>query len=190
MYRVPIPNGVSPGSEFYAHVGNRRVRIRYPQSLQITLPPAPQNQHTILKITPLTAAPEVGAGGGAVAMTPEVRKLNQQAEENGGSAKCFLVDIPPNVFPGRTFAANVARQRFMVTCASNAAPNMKIRFVPPTVGEEPQAAPKTQVFEVAVPAGVSPGQTFTLFANGQPVLITCPPNVSPGQKTRFQLLVS
>ncbi|KAL7581784.1 hypothetical protein ACA910_022316 [Epithemia clementina (nom. ined.)] len=196
VYRVSIPNGVAPGSEFHVHAGDRRVRVRCPptsrpgQSLQITLPPAPQTQQTILKIAPLTAAPEVEAGGGAVSMTPEVRRVNQQAEENGGSAQSFLVDIPPNVYPGMTFTVNVAGQRFMVTCPPNAGPNMKIRIVPPTVREEPQAAPKTQVFEVAVPAGVSPGQPFTLVANGQRVLVTCPPNVSPGQKIRFQLPVS
>ena len=43
------------------------------------------------------------------------------------------------------------------------------------------------MFEVVVPAGVQPNQQFSLIANGQRVLVTCPPNVSPGQKVRFQL---
>ena len=196
VYRVSIPNGVVPGTEFHVHAGERRVRVRCPptsrpgQSLQITLPPAPQTQQMLLKIAPLTAAPGVDAGGGAVEMTPEVRKVNEQAEENGGQAQSFLVDIPPNIYPGMPFTVNVGGQRFMVTCPPNAGPNMKIRIVPPTVKEEPQAAPKTQVFEVAVPAGVRPGQPFTLVANGQRVLVTCPPNVSAGQKIRFQLPVA
>jgi len=196
VYRVSIPNGVTPGSEFHVHAGDRRVRVRCPptsrpgQSLQITLPPAPQTQQMLLRVAPLTAAPEVESGGGAVAMTPEVRKVNEQAEENGGEAQSFLVDIPPDIYPGMPFTVNVAGQRFMVTCPSNAGPNMKIRIVPPTVRDEPQAAPKTQVFEVAVPPGVQPGQPFTLVANSQRVLVTCPPNVMSGQKIRFQLPVS
>jgi len=196
VYRVNIPNGVAPGSEFHVHAGDRRVRVRCPptsrpgQSLQITLPPAPQTQQMLLRVAPLTAAPETEAGGGAVAMTPEVQKVNEQAEENGGEAQSFLVDIPANIYPGMPFTVNVAGQRFMVTCPPNAGPNMKIRIVPPTVRDEPQAAPKTQVFEVAVPPGVQPGQPFTLVANSQRVLVTCPPNVSAGQKIRFQLPVS
>lgn len=123
-------------------------------------------------------------------MTPEVARVNQQAEETGGSARSYLVDIPPNVYPGMSFTVNVAGQRFMVTCPPTAGPNMKIRIVPPTVREEPEAAPKTQVFEVSVPSGVQPGQPFALVANGQRVLVTCPPNVVAGQKIRFQLPVS
>jgi hypothetical protein len=30
-------------------------------------------------------------------------------------------------------------------------------------------------------------QPFALIANGQKVMVTCPPNVRPGQKIRFQL---
>jgi hypothetical protein len=48
-------------------------------------------------------------------------------------------------------------------------------------------APNHQMFEVAVPDGVRPGQPFALIANGQRVMVTCPPNVTPGQKIRFQL---
>jgi len=87
------------------------------------------------------------------------------------------------------FTVDVNGQRFVVTCPQNAGPNMKVRIVPPTQREEPQAAPKTQVFEVIVPAGVGPNQPFALIANGQRVLVTCPPNVSAGHKIRFQLPV-
>jgi hypothetical protein len=107
----------------------------------------------------------------------------------GGTAQTFLVTIPPNIYPGMQFTVNVNGQRFMVTCPSNAGPNMKVRTVRPTQREEPMAAPKTQVFEVTVPAGVRSNQPFTLMANGQRGLVTCPPNVVPGQKIRFQLPV-
>lgn len=123
-------------------------------------------------------------------MTPEVQRVNEQAREHGGTAQSFLVTIPPNIFPGMQFTVNVAGQRFMVTCPPTAGPNMRVRIVPPTLPEEPEAAPKTQVFEVAVPQGVVSGQPFALVANGQRVLVTCPPNVTAGQKIRFQLPVS
>jgi hypothetical protein len=140
-------------------------------------------------MAPLTCATDTHGGGGAVAMTPDVRRVNEAASESGGTAQTFLVTIPENVYAGMQFTVNVNGQRFMVTCPSNAGPNMKVRIVPPTQREEPLAAPKTQVFEVAVPVGVRPNQPFTLMANGQRVLVTCPPNVVPGQKIRFQLPV-
>lgn len=195
VYRVTVPPGVRPGSEFTVHAGARRVRVRCPpnsrpgHSLQITLPAEPITHNQLLKVAPLTCAEEDDAGGGAVKMTPEVLKVNQTATESGGVAQTFLVTIPPNIYPGMQFTVNVEGQRFMVTCPANAGPNMKVRIVPPTQREEPMAAPKTQVFEVTVPAGVRPNQPFTLMANGQRVLVTCPTNVAPGQKIRFQLPV-
>merc|ERR1712224_953394 len=92
-------------------------------------------------------------------------------------------------------------QRFQVTCPQEAGPGKKVRIVPPAsqpsgqhqydpaTPEEPLAAPKMQVYEVIVPPGVRPNQPFTLMANGQRVLVTCPPNVGPGQKIRFNLPV-
>lgn len=194
VYRVTVPAGVSPGSEFTVHAGPRRVRVRCPntsrpgQSLQITLPPEPVTHHTPLKMAPLTAATGMG-GGGAVQMSQEVLNVNKAATDSGGTAQTFLVTIPPNIYPGMQFTVDVSGQRFVVTCPPNAGPNMKVRIVPPTQREEPQAAPKTQVFEVAVPPGVGPNEPFALVANGQRVLVTCPPNVSSGQKIRFQLPV-
>lgn len=192
VYRVTVPAGVSPGSEFTVHAGPRRVRVRCPntsrpgQSLQITLPPEPVTHNTPLRMAPLTAALGHG-GGGAVQMSQDVRNVNKAASDSGGTAQTFLVTIPPNIYPGMQFTVDVGGQRFVVTCPPNAGPDMKVRIVPPTQREEPMAAPKTQVFEVAVPPGVGPNEPFALVANGQRVLVTCPPNVSSGQKIRFQL---
>jgi hypothetical protein len=194
VFRVTVPPGVRPGSEFSVHAGSRRVRVRCPpsshpgQSLQITLPPEPTVHTQLLKSAPITAA-QGPAEGGAVAMSEEVANVNRAAVHSGGTAQTFLVTIPPNIFPGMQFTVSVEGQRFMVTCPPNAGPNMKVRIVPPTKREEPEAAPRTQVFEVAVPAGVRPNQPFTLMANGQRVLVTCPPNVVAGQKIRFELPV-
>ncbi|KAL3918571.1 MAG: hypothetical protein SGILL_004173 [Bacillariaceae sp.] len=200
VYRVTVPTGVRPGAEFTVHAGTRRVRVRCPpasrpgHSLQITLPPEPTMHNQWLKAAPLTSSSTDGKtpGGGAVPMTVEVRKVNKDAVGSGGTAQTFLVTIPPGIHPGMQFTVNVpdAGQRFMVTCPPNAGPNMKVRIVPPAPPrEEPMAAPTTQVFEVTVPNGVRPNQPFTLMANGQRVLVTCPPNVVQGQRIRFQLPV-
>jgi len=135
--------------------------------------------------------------GGAVDMSPEVLQVNQNAASGGGTAQTFLVTIPENIYPGMTFNVNAGGQKFKVTCPPNARPNSKVRIVAPSAAqntqapeeEEPHAAPKMQIYEVCVPQGVRPNQPFTLMANNQRVLVTCPPNVHPGQKIRFQLPV-
>lgn len=186
-------------------------------SLQITLPPEPVSTSKLLSPAPLTRACGINADsnavdsedpfmrhdsntgtGGAEDMSPEVQQVNRNATDGGGTAQTFLVTIPENVYPGMTFNVNAGGQKFKVTCPPNAGPNSKVRIVAPTVGqnsqapeeEEPQAAPKMQVYEVIVPQGVRPNQPFTLMANNQRVLVTCPPNVHPGQKIRFQLPVA
>lgn len=195
VYRVMVPAGVRPGSEFTVHAGSRRVRVRCPptsqpgQSLQITLPPESITSYMPLRAASVTAPTGTG-GGGTVRMSEDVARVNAHAKESGGSAQTYLVTIPPNIYPGMQFTVNVAGQRFMVSCPESAGPNMRVRIVPPVQREAPEAAPKTQVFEVAVPQGVQPGQPFALVANGQRVLVTCPPDVVPGQKIRFQLPVS
>ena len=195
VYRVVVPEGVRPGHEFTVHAGSRRVRVRCPptsrpgQSLQITLPPETTTHLLALRAAPLTAASGSG-GGGAHAMHADVLRVNQQAQASGGSAQTYLVTIPPHIHPGMQFTVNVGGQKFMVSCPASAGPNMRVRIVPPVLPTTPEAAPKTQVFEVGVPQGVQPGQPFALVANGQRVLVTCPPNVVPGQKIRFQLPVA
>jgi len=219
VYRVTVPPGVIPGNEFTVHAGNRRVRVRCPpssrpgHSLQITLPPEPITSSKLLSSAPLTRACDISnetvdsedpfmrhdSSGGAVEMSPEVRQVNRNAASGGGTAQTFLVTIPDGIYPGMTFNVNAGGQKFKVTCPVNAGPGSKVRIVAPSTGggqnsqppeeEEPQAAPKMQVYEVIVPQGVRPNQPFTLMANNQRVLVTCPPNVHPGQKIRFQLPV-
>jgi len=193
VFRVTVPAGVRPNQEFSVHAGTRRVRVRCPpasrpgQIVQITLPPEPITSSTFLRIAPLTASKvEQEISGGIVAMNPDVQSINRAATESGGTAQTFLVTIPPNIHPGMTFTTSVEGQRFQVTCPPNASPGMTVRIVPPSQPST-EAAPVTQEFEVVVPPGVRPHQPFTLMANGQRVLVTCPPNVGPGQKIRFRL---
>jgi len=219
VYRVTVPSGVVPGSEFAVHAGSRRVRVRCPatsrpgNTLQITLPPEAVSTHKLLRPAPLTRAcpdsnamgdqvidpfmrqdPQFG-NGGAKDMSQEVIQVNRNATSGGGTAETYLVTIPDGIYPGMTFNVNAGGQKFKVTCPPNAGPNSKVRIVAPTVSQnangsddtEPLAAPKMQIYEVIVPQGVRPNQPFTLMANNQRVLVTCPPNVVPGQKIRFQL---
>lgn len=63
-------------------------------------------------------------------------------------------------------------------------------LLPPNPASSTIQQQMMQMFEVVVPPGVRPNQSFSLLANGQRVLVTCPPNVRPGMKVRFQLPIS
>ena len=123
----------------------------------------------------------------------------------------YMVTVPRGVSPGMQFAVEVNGQRMMVTCPPNVQAGMNLRILPPRADApvlprstgtsldrppeqqqqrsniRPPGPLQMQMFEVVVPAGVLPNQQFSLVANGQRVLVTCPPNVSPGQKIRFEL---
>jgi len=58
----------------------------------------------------------------------------------------------------------------------------------PVVSKSKENEKKThQMFEVIVPGGVAPGQTFSLVAGGQRVTLICPQTAKSGGKVRFQL---
>jgi len=130
----------------------------------------------------------------------------------------YMVTVPPGISPGIQFAVEVEGQRMMVTCPDNVQSGMNLRILPPqrpptqssppnlpsgigtSLDRPPEerlstsaplvSPPMMQMFEVVVPPGTMPGQNFSLLANGQRVLVTCPTHVRPGQKVRFQLPIS
>lgn len=99
----------------------------------------------------------------------------------------YVVTVPTNVRPGQQFRVMINSQEVMVTCPRGVRSGQRVTFQLPQQDRAPQAAPNHQMFEVTVPDGVRAGQPFALIANGQRVMVTCPPNVKPGQKIRFQL---
>ena len=99
----------------------------------------------------------------------------------------YVVMVPANVRPGQQFRVVINNQEVMVTCPRGVHSGQRVTFQLPQQDKAPAAAPNHQMFEVVVPDGVSPGKPFALMANGQKVMVTCPPNVKPGQKIRFQL---
>ena len=99
----------------------------------------------------------------------------------------YVVTVPANVKPGQQFRVMINCAEVMVTCPRGVRSGQRVTFQLPQQDRGPQAAPNHQMFEVTVPDGVKAGQPFALIANGQRVMVTCPPNVKPGQKIRFQL---
>jgi hypothetical protein len=214
VFRVTVPDNVSPGEEFQVYAGSRIVRVRCPpdsrpgQSLQITVPVDPTGAPAAPPQQQASPGAARGGGGGAPPPlppdSPNVRKINDPNDRGGAAA--YMVTIPEGVRGGQQFPVTIQGQQLMVTCPQNARPGMSVRIVPPPppegtdltrgpqgpMGGNRAGAPKpkddkTQLFEVEVPPGVMPGQPFALLAGGVRVLVTCPSNASPGQRIRFKL---
>ena len=92
--------------------------------------------------------------------------------------------VPANVRPGQQFRVVINNQEVMVTCPRGVHSGQRVTFQLPQQDKAPTAAPNRKCSRCQM--GES-GKPFALMANGQKVMVTCPPNVKPGQKIRFQL---
>lgn len=193
VFRVKIPEGVQPGEEFQVYAGDKIVRVKCPpnsrpgQFLQITVP-----------IDPGAAPSLPDSSAGNIPNSPGVQKV---------AGNAYMVPIPEGVRPGQQFPVVIEGRQLMVTSPPNGVPGSMVRIVPPPPGPSdggsslslpppdsspsPAKAPKedeeTQLFEVQVPNGVKPNQSFALLAAGVRVLVTCPGDAGPGQRIRFKL---
>lgn len=208
-FRVVVPQGVAPGGEFSVSAGGQRARVTCPpqsrpgDTIQINIPPKPITLYAEVTPAPLTAPPNVvkplqrgqnepkrPLAGGYFPMVPEVYDINQTALSQGGVPQTHVITVPPNIQPGMTFLAHVeGGQKFMVVCPPHGKPDVQIRIIPPHLPEE-KSKHELQTFQVVVPEGVVSGQTFALVAQGQRVVVTCPPRLGPGRQIRFQLPVA
>mmetsp|Transcript_25653 Transcript_25653/g.58907 ORF Transcript_25653/g.58907 Transcript_25653/m.58907 type:complete len:758 (-) Transcript_25653:3-2276(-) len=209
VFKVKIPEGISPGEEFQVHAGGRVVRVKCPpgatpgKSLAINVP---KNDDSSKQLSS-------GAMTSSSSLRPDLssnRNMNlppdspgvTKMEESGDGPQAYMVEIPAGVSGGEQFPITIAGNTFMVTCPPNAVPGNKVRIVPPPPDPNqlqqqqpsPEAPPPTppskreeQTFEVTVPNNVQGGSSFALLAGGVRVQVVCPVNASPGQKIRFRL---
>ncbi|KAL3774838.1 hypothetical protein ACHAW5_007959 [Stephanodiscus triporus] len=212
-YQIQIPHDIGPGQEFYVVAGHCMFPLRCPaesrggDNLRIQVPMSdPVMRREALGMAVLTCAlPGAEGGGGAVRMSDDVARLNSFREEEQMQPQQYQVTVPAGIFPGMQFMVNIEGQNMMVTCPANvqagmnwilppvltpSSPLTSLDRPPPEEHRSPTGPPMSQfmqTYDVVVPPGVRPNQPFSLIANGQRVLVTCPPNVRPGMTLRFQL---
>lgn len=94
----------------------------------------------------------------------------------------YAITIPNNVQQDQKFRVVINNREVIVTCPRGVKSGQRVIFKLPTTPD-----PNHQMFEVTVPDDVKAGQSLSCIANGQRVMLTCPPNVISGQKMRFKL---
>jgi hypothetical protein len=173
-FAVTIPRGIQSGQSFSVLLNGQQILVR-----------CPPGRHE----------------GDRLIVTPS----RPQSQQQQSQPQQFVVTVPPGIQPGQQFRASINNREVLVTCPPGVLPNQRVRFTLPccpcpsnsnrhpsssSSSSLPCAAPNHQMFEVLVPNGIQPGQSFALVANGQRVMVTCPLNISSttGQrKIRFQL---
>lgn len=136
-------------------------------------------------------------------VVPENVNPGEQFQTYAGT-RIVLVRCPPNCLPGQALSITVPKKSQSTAIQQHE----EHPYLPPTTYEPPsrryeppprryEPPPRlpsyrnnnkdTQLFEVAVPPGVQPGQSFSLIAGGQRILVSCPLNAQAGDKIRFNV---
>lgn len=164
-FLVTIPEGTRRGGWFGVVVAGRSLRVRRPwrrrpgQRLRIKVPAPPPDSENVTMIPDVEMVPE--------------------GELHPGEKPAYSVVIPQSAMLGeqRQFPIFVSGKLSTVTCPDLARPGMSVRV---TLSD-------AQLFEVEVPRWVAPGEHFNVLVGRSKIRVTCPQNVTGGQKIRFRI---
>ena len=192
-FRVKIPENVKPGEEFQVYAGSQIVRVRCPmesrpgQSLQITVPVNNNNNNN--NNTNNNRPSENGNGNPSsrdsfnsnAASSATRRSYNgsgnnydnnygmENRTSNGAGNSSSSSPGPQTPLMSSEFRGSNGNSQHERNSAS-------VRAI---TGSNPPA------YMVTIPPGVSTGQQFPVIIRGQQLMVTCPPNASPGMSVRI-----
>jgi len=172
VLEVVVPEGVYQGQQFQVIANNTELMVICPPN---TLP----GQKVRIEVD----------------LPSESNNSTHQPLPNQGpgtSKQTISAVIPEGVYPGQLFTVFENGAQLMVTCPPNTVPGqtVMIEVVLPENSSTPipnQQAPDDSTFEVVIPDGVFPGQSFQVFAGGQQLTVECPMNAQPNQVLRIQV---
>ncbi len=134
VFRVIIPQGVSPGQQFQTSVGSRIVLVPCPpngrpgQALSISIPR--QRAQDDASTSSVQQQQQDTTTNTHVSTEHQLQPQPQPPPARKES-HLFEVVIPPGVEPGRPFSLIAAGQRILVNCPHNARQGDRIRFKVP-----------------------------------------------------------
>ena len=194
QFYVTVPSGIRTGQEFPVIANGQQLMVRCPAGIrpgERIVVSAPRQQQAYMATVPhgvrsgeqfpvlvnnqqlmVTCPPGVRPGMQVRIMVPTNRQSSSRS-------------TPSNSSNQQQQAASSSSQQQSSTSSGSASQQSSSSQ---QQRDDPNRSPfGNQMFEVNVPQGVRPGQAFALIANGQRVMVTCPPNARQGMKIRFQL---
>lgn len=129
------------------------------------------------------------------------KKGGAGANSVAGGNTVFRVMVPENVKPGEEFQVYAGSRIVRVRCPPDSRPGQSLQItVPvdpnPQSGAPPKLPPDSPnvrriadsnppAFMVTIPDGIRQGQQFPVTIQGQQLMVTCPPNATPGMSVRI-----
>jgi hypothetical protein len=178
VYRVAIPPGTTPGSEFQVQTGSKIVRV--------CCPPNCKPGRLLLISVPIDPLPKAGIEQNEHRPMGRSESPNEPVERRDDGA---LMDTKPNgARSEKQFPVTLEEQTLTVTSPINTRSGTQDRVMPPQPQVQPpipstsvHSTPPTSrtapnrstedveaspLFEVLVPKGVKPGKSFKVLAGG------------------------
>lgn len=121
---------------------------------------------------------------------PQPQMSNQVVSQS--SLTTVQVAVPAGVAPGMTFQIQVNQSTFSITCPPNVRPGDSLQIQVPIAASTPPPPPPpppapVQKYQVVIPPGVGPGQTFQVSINSKSYSIQCPATSKQGDKIEFSV---
>eukprot|EP00531_Pseudo-nitzschia_arenysensis_P006133 CAMPEP_0116121812 /NCGR_PEP_ID=MMETSP0329-20121206/3892_1 /TAXON_ID=697910 /ORGANISM="Pseudo-nitzschia arenysensis, Strain B593" /LENGTH=859 /DNA_ID=CAMNT_0003615641 /DNA_START=144 /DNA_END=2723 /DNA_ORIENTATION=- len=186
-FRVKIPENVLPGEEFQVYAGSQIVRVRCPmesqpgQSLQITVPvnnnannrPSengngdPSSRNSLNSNSTSTTRRSYNGSGNNYDNNYGMENRNSNGAGNSSSSSPGpQTPLMSSEFRGSNGNGNSRQEQN----------SSSVRTI---TGSDPPA------YMVTIPPGVATEQQFSVIIRGQQLMVTCPPNASPGMSVRI-----
>ena len=203
-FRVKIPVNVLPGEEFQVYAGSQIVRVRCPtdskpgQSLQITVPVnsrsdgsngTSENANGNANGNVNSSASNNHPSPNSAPMPPSTRRsVNANGNGNGnnynnnyGMENRTMNGAGNSSYNSPSPRSSLSTFDFQGNSESNA--NRQQQRNSSTVRRIADSDPPA--FMVSIPDGVVIGEQFPVTIRGQQLMVTCPPNASPGMSVRI-----
>jgi hypothetical protein len=177
-FRVRVPESVRPGEEFQVYAGDQIVRVRCPmdsrpgQSLQITVPSDNNSNNT-----PTNDNNNNRSASDSISMPPGSRRSNGNGTNNNYNNNYGMESRTSNGVGNSSTSFPSNPQTPLSSEFRNT--NNNSANVRTITGSEPPA------YMVSIPDGIFDGQQFPVTIRGQQLIVTCPPNASPGVSVRI-----
>jgi hypothetical protein len=125
------------------------------------------------------------------------KKKEKASKQKDDNVTVFRVVVPAGVKEGEEFQVYAGDRIVRVKCPPGTAPGKALSITVPkgpsdlppdspgvTKVEDPNSRSGAEAYMVEIPNGVRGGQQFPVTIRGQSLIVTCPPNASPGMKVR------
>jgi len=206
QFQAQVPPGFVPGQQFQVSVEGQTITLTVPagkapgETFTFEVPAKkPAKKYTIAVPEELESGKsfEVQAEGVIFSLTVPEGKVPgetfsfEMPQQVAPPPKKFTLTVPAGISPGQSFKYPVDGN--MITLQAPRGKNPGDTFIlelpsnqePHQVMHEEELPPESDIFRTQIPAGIYPGEMFSLPIDGKMVVFTCPMDKKAGDPFEF-----